>query len=431
MSTTWPAPLAPGPVVATVGLPGSKSMTNRALVLAALADEPTVISGALIARDADLMIGALRSLGVTVERDGTRVEVTPGPLRGGVRIDCGLAGTVMRFLPPVAALADGRVEFDGDARARERPLAPLVAALRALGADVFGDALPLTVHGRGAVPGGAVTIDSSASSQFVSGLLLAAPRFQHGLALRHRGAAMPSLPHVEMTVAMLRERGVRVTSEVADTRDCRWQVSPGRLRGGSMVIEPDLSNAGPFLVAALVTAGEVTIPGWPAQTTQAGDRLRGILTAMGADLTLTAHGLTVRGPDRIAPVDLDMSGEGELLPTVAAAAAFATGPSRLRGLAHVRGHETDRLAALARELQRLGAEVTETPDGLVITPRPLRAAVVECYDDHRMATFGAIVGLQVPGVALSDVATTAKTMPGFAELWRSAVLGPTEGPPPA
>jgi 3-phosphoshikimate 1-carboxyvinyltransferase len=198
-----------------------------------------------------------------------------------------------------------------------------------------------------------------------------------------------------------------------------------------MVIEPDLSNAGPFLVAALVTAGEVTIPGWPAQTTQAGDRLRGILTAMGADLTLTAHGLTVRGPDRIAPVDLDMSGEGELLPTVAAAAAFATGPSRLRGLAHVRGHETDRLAALARELQRLGAEVTETPDGLVITPRPLRAAVVECYDDHRMATFGAIVGLQVPGVALSDVATTAKTMPGFAELWRSAVLGPTEGPPPA
>lgn len=423
MSSTWQAPFAPGPVVATVQLPGSKSMTNRALVLAALAEEPTLLSGALIARDADLMVTALRALGAAVERDGTSLTITPGPLHGGVEVDCGLAGTVMRFLPPVSTLAAGDVRFDGDPRARERPMAPLLTALRSLGAEVVGDSLPVTVHGRGSLRGGDVTVDASASSQFVSGLLLAAARFDRGIVLRHRGAPVPSLPHIEMTVAMVRERGITVTAATDDPADCRWEVSPAPIRGGHVAIEPDLSNAGPFLAAALVTGGEVTVPEWPSHTTQAGDRLRDIFTVMGAAVTVDSGGLTLRAPGRIDPVDLDMSGEGELLPTVAAVAAFATGPTRLRGLAHVRGHETDRLAALATELQRLGAGVAEESDALVITPRTMHAAVVECYDDHRMATFGAIVGLRVPGVALSDVATTAKTMPGFAQRWLDVVHG--------
>lgn len=421
----WPAPHAgDSPVSGRVEVPGSKSLTNRWLVLGALGAEPTTLRGALLARDTRLMISGLRAMGSRISATGTTVKVEPtGRFTGSPRIDCGLAGTVMRFLPPVAALADGAVTFDGDPRARERPLAPLADALVQLGVAVAGTSLPLTVTGAGGVGGDTATIDSSASSQFVSGLLLSAPRFDDGLQLRHRGAALPSLPHIEMTVDLLRSRGVEVTADTSDPTDCRWRVVPGPIRGGDVTIEPDLSNAGAFLAAAMVTAGEVTIPGWPHRTTQAGDQLRDLFTAMGARLRRNADdSLTLVGPpDGPAGITADLSDVGELLPTVTAVAALATSPSRFAGLGHVRGHETDRLAALAAELRRLGGDVEELPDGLVIRPRPLTGAVVECYHDHRMATFGAILGLRVPNLALSDVATTAKTMPGFESSWTALV----------
>lgn len=430
MVEPWRAPLAAGPVHGTVRVPGSKSMTNRSLVLAALAGEPTLIRGALLARDTRLMIAGLEALGATVTLGpdpASELGVRPGPVTGGAALDCGLAGTVMRFLPAVAALADAPVAFDGDAHARLRPLAPLAGALRSLGAEVTGDALPLTV--RGPVTGTAVALDSSASSQFVSGLLLVAPALPAGLELRHRGAPLPSLPHVAMTVAMLQARGARVTADTSDPTDCRWQVAPGPLRGGEVTIEPDLSNAGPFLAAAMVTGGSVTIPDWPAvtTTTQAGDRLRAIFTQMGAKVELTPAGLTLHGPAAPAGVRglaADLGDCGELVPTVAAVAALADSPSALTGIAHLRGHETDRIAALTTELRRLGAQVEELPDGLRITPGRLSGGTVECYADHRMATFGAIVGLRVPGVELSDVGATSKTLPDFPQLWQALVAVP-------
>ena len=416
----WSAPLAGRPVRATIRLPGSKSMTARALVLAALADGPSTLRGPLRARDTELMVRGLRALGTHVSTvDERRWVVRPRALRGPAEIDVGLAGTVMRFLPPVAGLAQGPVRFDGDPRARERPLRPLVQALRRLGVQVDSDTLPLTVHGTGRVPGGEVAIDASASSQLVSGLLLAAPRFAGGVTVRHTGTRLPSRPHIAMTVQMLTAAGAAVDGSVADT----WTVQPGPLRGRAWDIEPDLSGAAPFLAAALVTGGEVTVPGWPHVSTQAGDRLRHLLAGMGATCTLSPRGLTVRGDGRIRGLDADLSDAGELVPVLAAVCALADSPSRLTGIAHIRGHETDRLTALARELTALGAEVIDDADGLTIRPRPLRGGVFQTYDDHRLAHAAAVIGLVVPGVQVSDIGCTAKTMPDFPALWSSMVEG--------
>ncbi|GAA1521135.1 3-phosphoshikimate 1-carboxyvinyltransferase [Sphaerisporangium rubeum] len=411
----WPAPSAPGPVRATVRLPGSKSITNRALLLAAVADAPGVVRGALRSRDADLMVAALRALGteLTAAGGGTATadwHVTPHAIRGGASIDVGLAGTVMRFVPPVAALAAEPVFFDGDAQARVRPMGPLLSALRSLGATVDGDALPFTITGP--VTGGEITLDASASSQLVSGLLLAAPRFAKGLILRHDGPPVPSMPHIEMTTSMLRATGVSVD----DTEPDVWRIEPGPIGARDMVVEPDLSNAAPFLGAAAITGGSVTVPDWPEHTTQGGDALRDLLAAMGATVTRGPDGLTVTG-GRLTGIDADLRDVGELTPSIAALAALAGSPSTLRGVAHLRGHETDRLAALAAEINGLGGDVTETEDGLVIRPRPLRGGVFRSYADHRMATAGAMIGLAVPGVQVEDIATTAKTLPEFARMW--------------
>ncbi|GAA3507912.1 3-phosphoshikimate 1-carboxyvinyltransferase [Actinomadura keratinilytica] len=415
----WSAPVADAPVDATVRLPGSKSMTNRALILAALADGPALVRRPLRSRDTLLMAQALRALGVAVDEDGADWRVTPGALSGPARVDVGLAGTVMRFLPPVAALADGDVAIDGDPRARERPMGPMITALRALGAEIDDGgrgALPFTVRGGGAVEGGPVTIDASGSSQLVSGLLLAAPRFEKGVHVRHEGPPVPSAPHLAMTVRMLREAGAEVEIGADE-----WRVAPGPVRGRDWDIEPDLSNAAQFLGAALVTGGRVTVPDWPAETTQPGDALRDLLARMGAQVSSGPDGLTVRGTGAFQGLEADLRDVGELTPVLAALAALASSPSRLTGIAHLRGHETDRLAALVRELNALGGDARELPDGLEIRPRPLHGGVFHTYDDHRMVMAAAVLGLAVPGVRVENPATVGKTLPEFTDLWTAMV----------
>ncbi|WP_120337935.1 3-phosphoshikimate 1-carboxyvinyltransferase [Cryobacterium soli] len=425
----WAAPVATVPLAATLSLPGSKSLTNRELVLSALADSPSLLRAPLHSRDSDLMVDALRQLGTTIEavdgagEYGADLRITPGELFGSTTVDCGLAGTVMRFLPPVAALALGPTTFDGDAGARRRPMSTTITSLRDLGADINDDgrgALPFTVHGTGGLEGGEITIDASSSSQFVSGLLLAAARFRTGLRLRHAGERLPSLPHIEMTIHTLAQRGVTVTSPEEGV----WLVEPGPIQGAEVDIEPDLSNAAPFLAAALVAGGSVTITGWPTTTTQVGAHLAELLPLFGATVSIDGDRLTVTGTGRITGVDLDLSTGGELAPTLVGLAALADSPSTITGIGHIRHHETDRLAALATEINNLGGHVTELPDGLAIDPRPLHGGTWHSYDDHRMATTGALLGLAVSGVEVEDIGTTAKTLPQFADLWHGLLAGP-------
>ena len=421
---TWQAPSTSSPVHATVTVPGSKSLTNRALVLAALATRQgtSTISGALRSRDTDLMIGAVQDLGVTVDGIDTELTVS-GAIdpRPGTRIDCGLAGTVLRFVPPVAALSTETVTFDGDDQARARPIAPLLDALRGLGVGVDGDALPFTVRGAGSVAGGTVEVDASASSQFVSGLLLSGAAFADGLTIVHTGESVPSAPHVAMTVAMLRDAGV----DIDDTHANRWHVSPGPIAARHWSIEPDLSNAVPFLAAAVVTGGAVRIAGWPPTSVQPADTILAILQKLGSAVRQGDSHLEVQGFEAHAGIDVDLNDVGELAPAVAALAALApTGSvSQLRGIAHLRGHETDRLAALANEINSLGGQCEETSDGLLITAKPLHGGVWRSYADHRMATAGAIVGLRVAGVEVEDIGTTAKTLPEFPQMWADMLAG--------
>lgn len=419
MSEHWPAPRPDGPVERVVSLPGSKSLTNRALLLAAIADGPSVVRRPLRSRDTLLMASALSALGTGIDDLDGDWAVTPGQWDRDAVVDCGLAGTVMRFVPPVAGLGTALVSFDGDAHMRTRPVGQVLDALRDLGVSIQGDALPFTIHGLGSVPGGTVTIDASASSQFVSALLLAGARYDHGVDVRHVGKPVPSLPHIEMTVQMLRRHGV----EVDDGDANRWAVAPGPVKAADHDIEPDLSNAAPFLALAAATGGRVTVRDWPAMTTQPGDQLREILALMGCGVDLGDDGLTVTGPARLTGVDLDLHAVGELTPAIAALCALADSPSHLRGVAHIRGHETDRITALATELGRLGADVTERDDGLSIRPAPLHGGVFRTYADHRMAHAGVILGLAVDGVLVEDVATTAKTFPDFAGAWSLAVNG--------
>ena len=425
----WPAPTTDSPVDATITIPGSKSLTNRYLVLAALAEAPSRLRAPLRSRDTLLMAAALSALGADVQdvpgesRFGADWQIIPAPLRGPATIEAGLAGTVMRFLPPVAALAEGVIDLDGDPHARVRPMGAVVSALRELGVAIeaaAGDRLPLRINGTGSVRGGELAMNASASSQFVSALLLAAARFDGGLLLRHVGPPIPSQPHVSMTVEALRDVGVVVDE---DPEQAIWRIEPGPINGLDAVVEPDLSNAAPFLAAAALTGGEVRVPGWPQYTTQAGDAMRDVLDAMGADVSLDRAGLTVRGTGELYGVDVDLHDAGEIAPTVTGLAAMATTPSRLRGIAHIRGHETDRLAALCTEINALGGEVSETDDGLQIVPRPLHGGPFASYADHRMATTGALIGLSVKGVLVEDIGTTAKTLPQFVQLWQQMLSG--------
>jgi 3-phosphoshikimate 1-carboxyvinyltransferase len=446
----WPSPAADGPVSARVRLPASKSITNRALVLAALSDGASEITNPLEARDTVLAAGALRALGSEIIDSRTGWRVTPGqPAPGSaVSVDVGNAGTVMRFLPGLAALTSAVVSFDGDERARQRPVGPILLALRQVGVDIEDGgraAVPFTVRGRGAVRGGTVTLDASGSSQLVSGLLLAAPRFDEGIEVRHQGPPVPSAPHIAMTVRMLRAAGADVTElpgasglggadsgpgsgpgSVA-SRPEAWRVRPGRLDLGSVTVEPDLSNAGPFLAAALVTGGTVTIPGWPRDSLQAAGQILDVLRRMGARCEVGADGLTVRGGGRVRGLTADLRDVNELTPVLTAVAAVADSPSVFTGLAHTRTHETDRLAALAKEINALGGDITELPDGLQIRPRPLRADAAGgpfgSYQDHRMVMAAAVLGLAVPGIRVAGADTVAKTFPAFTEVWEGLIRG--------
>ncbi|MCC2029297.1 3-phosphoshikimate 1-carboxyvinyltransferase [Microbacterium sp. YMB-B2] len=428
----YEAPAAAGAVHATLTIPGSKSLTNRELMIAAIADGPGRLIAPLHSDDSRRMIDALRALGIRideVEGDGEfgpDLAVTPGPLRGGTTIDCGQAGTVMRFVTPLAGLAAEDVHLTAHESALHRPMGAMITALRDLGVDIDDEgtwALPFTVRGHGRIRGGRVEIDASSSSQFVSGLLLAAPRFDVGLHLVHTGEHLPSLPHIDMTIESLSRRGIRIERPAPG----EWLVEGGVPRAKEIAIEPDLSNAAPFLAAAMITGGEVSVTGWPLHSTQPGALLPDILQAMGAHVGRHSGTMTVRAGDGIRGLDLDLSAASELTPTIVGLAAFADRPTTIRGIGHIRLHETDRIAALIEDLAALGGEAEELPDGLRITPRPLRGGAWAAYHDHRIATTGALVGLRVPGVVIDDIGTTAKTLPEFTRLWDRMLAGAQPG----
>ncbi|CAB4822733.1 unannotated protein [freshwater metagenome] len=430
--SNWSAPFRSGltaaskPISATVTIPGSKSATNRALILAALATTPSRIRKPLSSRDTDLMVKGLQSLGCKIEQvktdQGFDYQVIPSKLTGPTQIDVGNAGTVMRFLPPIAALATGLIHFDGDERSHQRPIGPVLGALEQLGVSVEHNnkyKLPITINGAGKIKGGTVEIDASASSQFVSALLLVAPVTQEGITIKNIGPSLPSAPHIEMTIQMLEKFGATVQRTASS-----WSVKPCQLIGQDLVIEPDLSNAAPFMAAAMICGGSVQVSDWPLSTTQPGDQLRSIFTKMGAKVELNASGLTITGSGKIDGIDIDLGDVGELTPSIAAVASLATTPSTLRGISHLRLHETDRLSALATEINNLGGSVIEGPGDLIIKPGKMIASqIFRSYEDHRMATAGAIIGLAVEGVIVENIETTRKTLSDFPGMWQGMLDG--------
>ena len=417
----WSAPSAKRPIHSTVSIPGSKSATNRAFVLAALGDSTSKIHKPLLARDTELMLQALEKLGCTITRTNELIEITPMKrVHQDLAIDVGLAGTVMRFVPPLAALTAGVVHFDGDQRARNRPMKTLIDSLKALKISVDDESsgsLPFSIISDGNVQGGEITLDASESSQFISALLLAGAKFSSGLTIKHVGNKLPSLPHIEMTIDMLNQVGVKVSSIEKNS----WRVNPTVIKSKDWLIEPDLSNAGPFIAAAMVTKGEVTIKDWPQNTTQAGNAWIEILTKMGAQVSLTEKGLTVSQSGDVKGIEFDLSDVGELTPVLVSIAVLANSNSSLTGIAHLRGHETDRLAALVENIKSIGGDAEETTDGLIIRPRKLHAGLWKSFDDHRMATAGAVIGLVVEGILVDDIKTTSKTLPDFENMWTSLV----------
>ena len=435
LSNLWPAPLATRPLNATVTVPGSKSLSNRYLVLAALGNEPVTLVGLLRSRDTDLMMGALEALGVRCDVDtttDTTVTVTPpssGRFNGNVDVFCGLAGTVMRFVPGLALFADGPVHFDGDEQAYARPMRPVLDGLKQLGAKIeyHGEVgrLPFTITPPTELPAAQVrvSIDSSGSSQFISGLLLIGSKLPGGLRLTHTGEKTPSLPHIRMTVADVTGAGGAIE---ADESARTWTVEPLAIQLlDKVTVEPDLSNAAPVLGAALIAGGTVRVPHWPETTTQPGGLLPGYLEQMGAKVSFpTIDGVrycevtgdgTVRGLG-----SFDLTAAGEIAPSLAAILVFADKPTDMVGIGHLRGHETNLLEALVNEIRRIGGVAEELPDGLRIEPVPsetLHEANMETYADHRMATFATMLGLRIPDIQVINVATTRKTLPDFVGMW--------------
>ena len=413
-SKIFSAPQAAGPISGAISIPGSKSLTNREILLSALAEGTSVLNKPLISRDSQLMLDAVKALGAEVTPRADSVEIAPATLNKDASIHCGLAGTVMRFVPLVAALNNGKITFDADKEAKARPLQGVFDALDQLGVNYEkgSDSFPFTVIGNAGTKSTEVTLDASKSSQFVSALMLVAPKLEKGLVINHQGDSLPSIPHIEMTISCLEQRGVSVQK----LSEASWKVFPGQISARDLVIEPDLSNAGAFLAAVMVAGGDLLIKDWPKQTTQVGKQYIEILGKMGAQFEFSSEGLKISSSGEIHGIQADLSEAGELTPTIAALAALADTSSKLSGIAHLRGHETDRLRALAAEINRVGGDCVETEDGLVINPKKISGGEWRTYHDHRMATTGAILGLRAP-IDIENVETTAKTMPDFKDMW--------------
>ena len=417
----WHAPTINGAINSTLEIPGSKSATNRAFVLAALGNKNSIITNPLFARDTNLMLEALEKLGCNVVKKSNSVEISPMKKdHSEISIDVGLAGTVMRFVPPLAALSSGTSHFDGDERARNRPMKTLIESLKNLNVKVIDNhqgKLPFSIISDGQITGGEIEIDASESSQFISALMLVGAKFNNGLTIKHVGQNLPSLPHIEMTIEMLKEVGVKTNQINATT----WRIDNQTINSRNWVVEPDLSNAGPFLAAAMVTKGEIKINDWPLQTTQAGNSWIEILSLMGANIQLNSKQLILKNDSEIKGINYNLNDVGELTPVLVAISLFANSKSEFTGISHLRGHETDRLAALVENITAIGGDAKETEDGLIINPKQLHGGVWKAFDDHRMATAGAVIGLKVKDIYVDDIATTSKTLPNFEEMWNKMV----------
>jgi 3-phosphoshikimate 1-carboxyvinyltransferase len=406
-----------GPLSGTIRPPGSKSITNRALLCAALADGESLLTGALESEDTGVMIDGLRRLGMPVAQDTTartlRVTGCGGrlPARGG-ELYVANSGTTMRFLAAVAALAHGRFRLDGTPRMRQRPIQDLLDALVQLGVDARSEqgtgAPPVVIEAAG-LRGGRATIAGDVSSQFLSGLLMAAPYAAAPVELAVAGPLV-SQPYVEMTLAVMRAFGVAVgTKGLAE-----FHVPVDRpYQGRHYAIEPDASAASYFFAAAAITGGRITVEGLSRSSLQGDVAFCDCLERMGCRIDFGPDSITVWGQPLHGNVTLDMNAISDTVQTLGAVALFADGPTMITGVAHIRHKETDRLRALATELRKLGAGVDEQPDGLRIVPGDLHGAEIETYDDHRMAMSLALVGLRVPGVIIRDPGCTRKTYPGY------------------
>jgi 3-phosphoshikimate 1-carboxyvinyltransferase len=396
-----------GPLDAVVRPPGSKSITNRALLCAALAPGTSTLSGALFADDTRAMLGAIAALGASVDADpaAARVTVTGADLRAGgpdAAVDARQSGTTARFVLPVAAARPGRTVVDGAAQLRDRPFGPVLDALRDLGAEVAADGfLPATV--RGPMRGGPVQVSGHISSQFLSGLLLAGPLMTDGLSVELT-SPLVSAPYVEMTKAVMASFGVAVDG---------LRVAPGSYRATDYAVEPDASAASYLLGAAAVAGGTVTVRGLGSASLQGDVRFAQVLAGMGARVSHTTDSLTVTVEDTLSGVDVDMADISDTAQTLAAVAVFADSPTRVRGIGFIRRKETDRLAAIVTELRRAGIDATEDDDGFTVHPGQPRATRFATYDDHRMAMSLALLGLRVPGIEIADPGCVTKTYPGF------------------
>ncbi len=396
-------------------LPGSKSITNRALVIAALADGTSRLEGTLFADDTLAMVGCLEALGVRIDVDPTErvmvVHGTSGELQGGGTLWVGQSGTTARFLLPLAAMASGGAVVDGADQIRVRPQRDLLVALRALGAQsehLGGDGqLPVRLAESG-LAGGAVSVSGEISSQFVSALLLAAPAMVNGLALELTGQLV-SVPYIDMTVAMMRQFG----AEVDVTDDRLYHVSPGRYRAQSYQIEPDASSASYFFAAAAVAGGRVTVPGLGVNSIQGDLGFVSVLSSMGADVRQSIDQTEVKGTGVLKGVDVSMKEMSDTAPTFGAIAPLASGDMRATEIGFIRFKESDRIATTVAELNKLGVDAVDEGDGFVVRPGAVSPGVVATYDDHRIAMAFAVLGLVVPGISIADPHCVAKTFPEF------------------
>lgn len=403
-----------GPIDATISVPGSKSLTNRALILAAMADGVSTLHGALVADDTEAMAGAMRALGAEITLDPVETTVVgfgAAPRPGPRTIDARLSGTTARFVLPLLALGHGPYVLDGDEPLRDRPMGPTIDALRRLGAEVDdGDRpghLPVIVSA-GSVRGDGVAVDGQTSSQFTSGLLLSGASLAEGISIDLVGSVV-SRPYLDMTIEVLRAFGVEAGIE----GERRLWVRSGGLRATDYAIEPDASAASYFLAATAICGGEVRIRGLGERSIQGDAKVAAVFDLMGAQVSIDNGSTTLRSTRTLSGIDVDLTDMPDMAQTIAATAPFADGPTTVRGVEVIRGHETDRIAAIVTEMRRCGITAEEHADGFTIHPGTPQPARIETYRDHRMAMSFALLGLRTPGIEIADPGCVAKTFPQF------------------